>query len=389
MAERPCRDRRHPDLQRRELPRATSSSSCRAAGLRRCVRGARHRLRVDGRDARDRAPLPRACVSIRSRTASSATAGPGTSPRELANGEFVAYLTHDAVPTSSDWLARADRAVRDRRADRRGASGKQVPRPARLPAAEVRDPGRVPGSRARLRHDRLLRRTLRAATTACSAPSASTPTSTPRLAGDFLARRDPVPRRALRGGSAVRTRPRVDAGYRKAYAPRAAVEHSNDLTLAEYGTRIFDETVGLRQIGFDSLRVTSDGQLRSRARGSLGDIAAHPPGSLLFSWKRKLVLARGESVRTRCASGQLPLRRRSSTSMTDGRRSPAGSTRAQPESAQPLVLIAEASTRGPGRRRPVCACAGAQRDGRAAVLGSAGRHCRSPSADVEAFRRAP
>ena len=39
------------------------------------------------------------------------------------------------------------------------------------------------------------------------------------------------------------------AGYRKAYQPDALVEHSNDVTLAEYGKRIFDENLGMRRVG--------------------------------------------------------------------------------------------------------------------------------------------
>lgn len=39
------------------------------------------------------------------------------------------------------------------------------------------------------------------------------------------------------------------AGYRKAYQPAAVVEHSNDVTLAEYGKRIFDENLGMRRVG--------------------------------------------------------------------------------------------------------------------------------------------
>ena len=38
------------------------------------------------------------------------------------------------------------------------------------------------------------------------------------------------------------------AGYRKAYQPDAVVEHSNDVTLAEYGKRIFDENLGMRRV---------------------------------------------------------------------------------------------------------------------------------------------
>ena len=41
----------------------------------------------------------------------------------------------------------------------------------------------------------------------------------------------------------------IDAGYRKAYAPRASVVHSNDIKLREYQNRMFDETIGLRKVG--------------------------------------------------------------------------------------------------------------------------------------------
>jgi rhamnosyltransferase len=40
----------------------------------------------------------------------------------------------------------------------------------------------------------------------------------------------------------------IEAGYRRAYAPAASVEHSNDLTLREYGKRIFDETLAVRRL---------------------------------------------------------------------------------------------------------------------------------------------
>ncbi|AXE54880.1 glycosyltransferase family 2 protein [Aurantimicrobium sp. MWH-Uga1] len=41
----------------------------------------------------------------------------------------------------------------------------------------------------------------------------------------------------------------LKAGYRKAYAATAIVEHSNDVTFSEYGKRIFDETLGMRRVG--------------------------------------------------------------------------------------------------------------------------------------------
>jgi rhamnosyltransferase len=41
----------------------------------------------------------------------------------------------------------------------------------------------------------------------------------------------------------------LEAGYRKAYAAAAIVEHSNDVTFSEYGKRIFDENLGMRRVG--------------------------------------------------------------------------------------------------------------------------------------------
>lgn len=41
----------------------------------------------------------------------------------------------------------------------------------------------------------------------------------------------------------------INAGYIKAYAPRANVIHSNDIPLKDYKSRLFDETLGLRRVG--------------------------------------------------------------------------------------------------------------------------------------------
>jgi rhamnosyltransferase len=43
----------------------------------------------------------------------------------------------------------------------------------------------------------------------------------------------------------------MTSGYMKAYTPRGRVLHSNDITLREYKHRMFDETLGLRRVGFD------------------------------------------------------------------------------------------------------------------------------------------
>ena len=75
-------------------------------------------------------------------------------------------------------------------------------------------------------------------------------------------------------------------GYLKAYAPRASVEHSNDLTLSEYGHRIFDETVGLRQIGNDIPSISRLQVLRYALHGTLGD-SLRIARDRAYSWKRK------------------------------------------------------------------------------------------------------
>ena len=60
-------------------------------------------------------------------------------------------------------------------------------------------------------------------------------------------------------------------GYLRAYAARAAVEHSNDLSYREYGPRMFDETVGLRRLGFEFHRMGRVEIMTATLLGSIGD----------------------------------------------------------------------------------------------------------------------
>lgn len=79
----------------------------------------------------------------------------------------------------------------------------------------------------------------------------------------------------------------VEAGWIKAYAPRASVEHSNDLKLSEYKKRIFDEVVGMRRIGHEIPVLTFSRQIAYTGFGVLRDSF-----SIIrdrdYSWKRKL-----------------------------------------------------------------------------------------------------
>jgi rhamnosyltransferase len=60
-------------------------------------------------------------------------------------------------------------------------------------------------------------------------------------------------------------------GFWRAYASRAVVEHSNDLSFREYGPRIFDETVGLRRLGFPFHRFGIAEVFVAIVKGSIGD----------------------------------------------------------------------------------------------------------------------
>jgi rhamnosyltransferase len=202
----------------------------------------------------------------------------------LAQGEFVAYLTHDAIPVSDQWLRELlepfslnERVV--------GVLGKQIPRPGCFPLLKYE----IQGLFAGLGPD---------TGTTLYYRSAFVQSEDLLNALGFYSDVNSVARREfLLGTIPYRDVPYAEdqlfgkdliaAGYVKAYAGRAAVEHSNDLTLAEYGKRIFDETVGLRRIGFGIPPMNRGQQARLTARGILGD-TARILRDRDFSWKRRL-----------------------------------------------------------------------------------------------------
>ncbi|CAN5167826.1 glycosyltransferase [soil metagenome] len=203
---------------------------------------------------------------------------------QLARGEYIAYLTHDAIPLGPHWLSEllAPFALDERVV---AVMGKQVPRADCFPLLKYEIEGAFRGfgpdfgTSLFYRDDFAQDEGLLSAIAFYSDVNSATRT-------EFL--RSVIPYRDVRyAEDQLFGRDVIDAGYHKAYAPRGAVEHSNDLTLAEYGRRIFDETIALREIGRDIPVLTRRARFRMTVRGILGDSARIALDGA-YSRKRKL-----------------------------------------------------------------------------------------------------
>lgn len=190
---------------------------------------------------------------------------------QLAHGEYIAFLTHDAIPASPAWLRELLAPLRDEALGVVAVMGKQIPRPGCFPLLKYEIQGVFAGFgpdfgttvfyNDGFAQDQGLLDALGFYSDVNSATRR-----------DFLL--NTIPYRDVRyAEDMLFGQDVIAAGYRKAYAPRGAVIHSNDLTLAEYRKRIFDETVGLRQIGKQIPPLTRAAQLKLTTRGILADTA--------------------------------------------------------------------------------------------------------------------
>jgi rhamnosyltransferase len=165
---------------------------------------------------------------------------------KLARGKYVAYLSHDAIPTDIHWLTNITTPLDPQGLNCVGVVGKHVARSNCSP---------------------LLKYEIEGVFRACGPDSETTV-----IDGSHSATHDLTPgelfysdvnsatrREFLLNVIAYRdvnysedmafARDLLEAGYRKAYAATAIVEHSNDVNLSEYGKRIFDENLGMRRVG--------------------------------------------------------------------------------------------------------------------------------------------
>lgn len=190
---------------------------------------------------------------------------------DLATGEIVAYLTHDAVPAHDRWLHELVLPFVD---DSRIAAvvGKQVPRASAPPVLKY-DIQRV---FERLGPDYAL--------TVVSDWGQLDEDGTSAAAAFYSDANSAARRSVLRGAVPYRdvdyaedqlfARDVLAAGLRKAYAPRAAVEHSNDITLRTFGARIEADMIGLRSIGTVVHPVSSPAAVAQWAKWSVMDALA-------------------------------------------------------------------------------------------------------------------
>lgn len=166
----------------------------------------------------------------------------------LALGRIVVYLTHDATPASDRWLHEitAPFAISDRIV---AVMGAQAPRATAFPLLryEIQTMfagfGPSYGTTLFYEDDFIQDEGVRNAVTFYSDVNSA-------ARKDILTGRIPY-RDVSYAEDQLLGRDVIAAGYIKAYAPRAVVLHSNEMTVSEYDDRMFEETQGLREVGID------------------------------------------------------------------------------------------------------------------------------------------
>jgi len=164
----------------------------------------------------------------------------------MARGTNIAFLSHDAVPVGVHWLSALLAPLDPAGLDCVAVVGKQEARSDCFPLLKYE----IEGVFARCGADGAVTvvdgRSVSADALGEGELFYSDVNSATRR--DFLL--DVIPYRDVNYSEDMAfARDLLVAGYHKAYQPAALVEHSNDVTLAEYGKRIFDENLGMRRVG--------------------------------------------------------------------------------------------------------------------------------------------
>jgi rhamnosyltransferase len=203
---------------------------------------------------------------------------------QLANGDIVVYLSHDAVPAHDRWLHEMVRPfiINERIV---GVMGKQAPRPFCFPLLKYEIVDVFAGFGPDFGTTLFYKDDFVNSQGVYDAVSFYSDVNSAARKSYLLSE---LPYRAVRyAEDQIFGRDIIDAGYYKVYAPRGVVVHSNDLRLGEYKHRMFDETMGLRNVGFP---VDVPGRkliVKMILKRSLKD-ATRIVRDHDYSWKRKL-----------------------------------------------------------------------------------------------------
>jgi rhamnosyltransferase len=177
----------------------------------------------------------------------------------LALGRIVVFLTQDATPAASDWLTHLIAPLGEVGVE--AVVGRQIPRRHAFPLQKY-DIQSVFSAQGPLDVSTIVDAAGRSGHDLDALAFYSDVNSATHRA--FLL--DTIPLRDLAFARDV-----LEAGYRKAYAPRGAVWHSNDMGVREYAARMFDETLGLRRVGQAPPRYSRVGSLLRAVKGALVD----------------------------------------------------------------------------------------------------------------------
>jgi len=186
----------------------------------------------------------------------------------MTHAPYIAFLTQDAVPLGEHWLGEllAPFAISDRVAL---VTGRQYPRRRAFPLQRYDIIGTFrhqgPDSTTTL-FGNAVRPLTEVEVSAATFHSDVNAAVRRDLATSELPFRD-----VAYSEDQLMAQEALALGHWRAYAGRAVVEHSNDLNFHEYGPRIFDETVGLRRLGFDFYRLGFGEIVFATFKGSLGD----------------------------------------------------------------------------------------------------------------------
>ncbi|WNZ95060.1 glycosyltransferase family 2 protein [Streptococcus iniae] len=200
-----------------------------------------------------------------------------------SSAEYMVYLSQDAVPANDNWLSEMvkpfefnDKIV--------AVLGKQKPRLSCFPAmkydinAVFNEQGVADALTIWTRDDENLKGKYTKESFYSDVCSA-----TPR---DFLVNQIGY-RHVAYSEDYEYGKDILDAGFMKAYNSQAVVEHSNDILLSEYKSRIFDETYNVRLNSGVTTKISMVTVLRQAAKASVKD-AMNIISDKDYSWKRKL-----------------------------------------------------------------------------------------------------